>query len=197
MTDEECLVVILDSEGEESQEMAAICFDTISLRIKDVYLNWANLPSKEGVCDKDWFSRKHVHGLNREFLANNGLTNEDELIADFQTWLKQYHVHQFYGNAPAKEECMLNISIVDVHMPDWTDRSQLECFRMAHLMKALDIGVKGKSCSRETVHCEYSGWSRHKTSGDRVRQLFGHHCALYDCVMILLYLYPKAKLFSS
>lgn len=33
---------------------------------------------------------------------------------------------------------MLDTFILDVHMPGWTDRSQLECFRMAHHMKALE-----------------------------------------------------------
>lgn len=136
-----CPVVVLDCEGKESQEIAEICIDTISIRIKDVYLNWANFSSKERTCDNDWFSRKYAHGLNRAFLANNRLANEDELISDFQSWLK----------------CICLVGQI----------VQLECFRMSHLMKALDIGEI--FCSRETVHYEYSRWPRHKTSGDHVQ----------------------------
>ena len=193
---EEYLVVFIDSLGEETQELAAICFDVYNLSIKGVYLNWANNPSKRGICDVDWFSRKHVHGINRTFLMQNGLKNENELVGDFQSWLRQYNVIKFYGNASCKEECLLNTTINDVNLPQWSDRPQLECFRIAKLMKNMELSVKGKSCS-PAVHCEYGGWAGHKSVADFARKTFGHECALYNCVLILLFIFPKAKLFSS
>ena len=193
---EEQLILFLDSEGEETQEMAAILVDTISMKIKDVYLNWAKPPSKLGLVDIDWYSRKHVHGLSRTFLQNRGLESEEALVADFQTWLQQYQINEFCGHAPAKEEILLGRQITDVKLPPWKDRLALESFRITQLMKSLDISVLGKRCSRSTVHCEYKNWSRFQTPGDHVRQVFGHHCAFYDCVMILLFTLPDIELFS-
>ena len=58
---EEDLFFFVDSEGKPTQELADILFDTFTQRVKDMYLQYASL----SLDDTDWFTRRHVHGLNR------------------------------------------------------------------------------------------------------------------------------------
>lgn len=197
MAEEEQLVVILDSEGEETQELAAICVDLSHLRIKDVYLKWAQPPSLPDDCDTDWWARKHVHGLNRNFLKANGFANEKALVDDFQSWLQQYEILEFLGHAPAKEEILLNRGITDVRLPNWSQRPASTWFSLSRAMKTLEIGPKSNIYCSRFHHSEYRGWCKDKTDGDRARNRFGYHCALYDCVGIVLFLFPDIIPFSD
>lgn len=196
---EEQLILIVDSEGESLQEMAAICVDLVSLRIKDVYLQWAKPCQHPKVTDVDWFSRKFIHGLNRDFLQQHGFPNEDALVKDFNAWRAKYVINEIIGHAPAKEEILLNTPITDVKLAPWAERYEALHHRVALCMKTLDMHVKDTACSRFDTHSEYEGWkvpANHKR-GDLARQEYGAHCALYDCVSILLYKFPDVNIFYS
>lgn len=196
-SEEEELILIIDSEGESLQELAAICLDVVNLCIKDVYLQWAK-PSLPKSMDVDWFARKHVHGLNRNFLQQNGFENEEALMADFNAWRRKYTINEIIGHAPAKEEILLNLPITDVKLAPWAERYKELHHCVALCMKTLDMHVKDTACSRFTTHSEYEGWhvTRTRTRGDLAREEFGAHCALYDCVSIMLHKFPNVHLFS-
>lgn len=193
--EEEQLVLFVDSEGEPVQELAAICVDIMNHRIKDVYLKWAKIPA--AFIDVDWFSRRHIHGLNRVFLRQHGFENEEALVADFQTWRQQFTINEIFAHAPAKEEILLSCSITDVKLPPWADRYKSHHHRLALSMKTLNLPVKDTICKRFETHDEYEGWKEIRTKGDLARQEYSHHCALYDCLSILMFKFPNTRLFSS
>lgn len=195
MSGDEQLILLVDSEGEPAQELAAICVDLVSLTIKDVYLNYAKPPSVTP--DVDWFSRRHIHGLSREFLQRCAFENEDALLADFHSWRKKYIINEIFAHAPGKEEVLLNLAITDVKLPPWIERCKSLHHRVALCMKTLDMYVKDTACTRYDAHSDYEGWHQHRTRGDLARQEYGHHCALYDTVSILLYKFPDINIFSS
>ena len=191
---EEELVLFLDSEGEPAHELAAICVDLVSLSVKDVYLQWAKPPFSTS--DVDWFSRRHIHGLSRNFLQRHALENEEALIADFHSWRQKYTINEIFAHAPGKEEVLLDLTITDVMLPTWIERCKSLHHRSALCMKTLDMHVKDTACTRFDTHNEYKGWTKNCTEGDLARQEFGHHCALYDSVSILLYKFPDINLFA-
>lgn len=197
----EQLVLIVDSEGCPCQELAAICVDLVSGSIKDVYLKWAKPPSK----DDDWYSRKHIHGLSLNFLENYGLENEEALVADFNSWRQKFIIDEMFAHAPDKENILLNCRITDVAIPPWAKRRTEWYHRHALCMKIFNLSIKGTCCSRMRIHSAYEGWkpsrnrgrTRDDNPGDMARQEYGHHCALYDCVSILLYKFPNTELAES
>ena len=197
MAHEEHLILILDSEGEWTCELAAICVDLKNHNIKDVYLQWAKPPAESSSSDMDWFARKYVHGLNRNFLQRYGFDSEEALVNDFNTWRSKYKISKLYGHAPAKEEILLRTPITDIQLPTWAQRHTSLHHRVALCMKTLDLPVKDIACSRFTVHNEYRGWHKNSTEGDLARQEFGAHCSLYDCISMLLYKFPEVRLFSN
>lgn len=195
MSDEQQLLLFVDTEGNPTQELAAICFDVINLCVKDVYLQYAKpLPGPE---DMDWFARRHVHGLNRAYLEQHGFDTEEGLVADFHTWRQKHCINEIYAHAPEKEKRLLNIPITDVHLPSWSERSKLACHRKAMRMKLMSEPIVDTFCIPSLVHAEYRGWPKHHSEGDFARQEFGVHCALFDCVAILCHLFPDASLLST
>lgn len=191
-------ILIVDTQGEPVQELAAICIDVVSLCIKDVYLQWAK-PFLSQSPDGDWFARKHIHGLNRKFLQQHGFENEEALVADFNAWRGKYAINEIIGHAPAKEEILLNLPITDVKLAPWIKRYNKLHHCVALCLKTLDMHIKDIQCSRFKVHNEYEGWIMPvaRTGDDLARQEFGAQCSLYNCVSILLYKFPNVNLFSS
>lgn len=187
---EEQLILVTDSEGYPVQELAAICYDLTSNSVKDVFLNWAKLPYK----DNDWFARKHIHGLSPDFLQAHGLENEAALVADFHTWRQKYVINEIFAHAPHKEEVLLNLRITDVALCPWAERRKDFDFKRTLVFKILNIPIHGTTCYLEHAHKAYEGWrhTRKGSLGDIARQEYGHHCALYDCVYILLHKFPQS-----
>ena len=193
------LILITDSEGSPTQELAAICVDLVSLSIKDVYLQWAKPPVHPSASDVDWFARRHLHGLSRTYLQQHAFENEEALVADFNKWRGKYTINEIFGHAPAKEEILLNAPITDVKLSPWAERYEKLHHRAALCMKTLDMHVKNTACSRLDVHNEYMGWKEPGTRsrGDLARAEYGAHCALYDCISFMLYKFPDVNLLSS
>ena len=177
------MLIFVDSEGEPVQEFSAIYVDPINLKIVDVFHRYVTYP----LChDEDVFSRRHVHGLDIDFLSTHGVSNEIELVTLFHQWLETHPYESIYGHAPAKEENLLSLPIEDICLKPWKDRSDCASHRTALSIKMNSVPICGVTCN---AHSRYCCWKakRSLTETDKAKMLFRHHCSLYDCVECFLF----------
>lgn len=173
------MTIIIDSEGAYVEELAAIAMNTDTLQIVDVFHEFA-LPQAVD----DW-SRKHVHGLNRNWLQKHAnYKNQSDLVIGFRQWLCGKNVLCLVANAPAKERQLLGPSfhIVDLEFPNWTAREPKASHKMAFLYKRLFSPVFNKRCCVE-AHSSFIKVPVYKnTTSELAKKRWGVHCALYDCL---------------
>ena len=83
----------------------------------------------------DAWSRFHIHGLNVSYLLKYGLKDEKTLIEDFKRWLDQFLVVTMYANDPNRELVKLNLRIIDIGLPKWTERVKRSYHQIPHNYK--------------------------------------------------------------
>ena len=103
--------IIIDCEGDPVQEFSALYVNFSNGVIADVFHRHVKYPFP---CDRDYFSRRHVHGLDRNFLQIQGLRDEPELVSVFHEWLTTHPYDNIYAHAPHKEAKLLSLSVRDV-----------------------------------------------------------------------------------
>ena len=180
------MLVIIDSEGTPVQEFSALYVNEETQVIQDVFHAFAKYPSS---VDADWFARRYVHGLDRKFLREFGLRDEEEVLKLFHTWLQTHPFDDMYANAPAKEEDFLSQHVRDVCLRPWKDRVHCKSHQIALDMKLNCVPVCGVTCC---AHSRFRGWKPKRlynmTSTDVAKHDFQHHCSLYDCIEIFHFL---------
>ena len=115
--------------------------------IIDIYHAHANSTTPD-----DW-ARRHVHGLNRTFLKENGFQNEEALVIDFRKWLRGRDIVCMYANSPAKEISLLKSHIIyDIQFPKWQKRVSLVSHQTAYQFKRLSIPITSLACFKSCTH---------------------------------------------
>ena len=179
------MYIFVDSEGDPTQEFSAIYVNETTYGIEDVFHHHVCYPFK---CDYDQFSRRCVHGLNRDYLRQHGLANEKELVTLFHEWLKTHPYSTIYGHAPHREEKLLSLSITDVCLKQWQERLLCHSHQVAVKMKKNLSPICNVICD---VHDKFSGWLPKNVNSpsltDCAKMCFSHHCSLYDCVECYLF----------
>ena len=179
-------MIFIDSEGEPVQEFSAIYVHEQTYKVMDVFHRHVQYPSP--TCDEDKFARFHVHGLDISYLSLYGLSNEEELLCEFKAWLKYHPFTTIYANAPSKEEKFLKMTISDVHLKPWQERSLLSSHQCALFMKMNAIPICDTVCN---AHTSFKGWKPKRAYSmsltDAAKMEFFHHCSLYDSIECLLF----------
>ena len=182
------MLIFIDCEGEPIQEFTALYVDSESHDIIDVFHRYVVFPPTHGY-DSDRWARRHVHGLNRIYLAVHGLQNETVLLREFNKWLLSHPYEQILANAPRKESTFLNLPVHDVCLPPWKERAVLLSHRLSLSLKRDAIPINGIQCS--SAHSCFVDWRprdpRILSPKDVIKHDFGFHCSLYDCMEIYLY----------
>ena len=183
--------VFVDCEGIPLQELGAICVDWDTLQIYSVFLNYCMCPLPE--TQSCAFSRRHIHGLNIDFLQQCHPTS-DELITDFYRWIDHLpsdFEYLFFANDPSMEKKLFPLlRFYDVCLPPWLDRVHLRSHKLAYDAKQYDAPLLDKQCVASTVHSAYNPFPhrRHTATPSQLAMLeSGHHCALYDTFECYLY----------
>ena len=188
------MLIIVDSEGDPVQEFSALYVNEVEHIIEDVLHCLVCYPSDFSV-DHDYFARYHIHGLDRTILSQRGLCDADEVRELFYRWLKSHPYDAIYGHAPAKEKDFLGLSTIhDCQLKPWKERIHCKSHAIAVNMKRFCVPICNINCS--DVHRQFKGWKSSRkganeyllTATDVAKQDFGHHCSLYDCVEIFLFL---------
>ena len=135
---------------------------------------------------KDIFARKHVHGLNYDFLFREGFQNANCLIAAFKVWLREKNHFMFYGNDPGKEMRDLKIHVVDIGLDCWVNRIQKAYHQVAFYFKKHNIPIHSKRCYTEAHSSFEKVFVRPFNKSDAAREQSGYHCSLYDCYEMYL-----------
>ena len=182
------MYVIIDCEIEPIQEFSALYVNPVSEEIVSVFHEYVQYDVN--IYDMDFWARKHIHGLNRDFLTKNGLQNQETLYLAFQGWLNSHPYEQIFANAPSKEQSFLSIKIEDVNLPQWKDRASLMSHKLALSLKKNIVPICDVICC---AHSSFVSWlPKHPhrlTPTDIVKKNFSYHCSLYDCVEIFFYLF--------
>ena len=141
-------------------------------------------------CDSevDEWSRKYLHGLNRNYLRTHGFEEVHELVLHFQRWIKSFDVVCMYANAPDKERQLLpGRTIHDLLLPPWQERMRKPYHVVANRYKELRIPIVNVRCGGY-IHSQYEGIRCHvQNKTQMMKLLHGFHCSLYDCYELYLY----------
>lgn len=184
--------MFIDSEGIPTQELSAILLSADDYHIVDIYHQHAgvDLPF-----DPDTWARHHVHGLNREFLENEGFQNEEALISHFKSWLEGKNIKETYANDPSKENKLFaDVSgigpINDIQYPVWKKRVHLLSHKIAFRYKDCGLPITSLnsfvSCTKY-VHNEFHYVpTPQRTPTQIAKENFGYHCSLYDAYALCL-----------
>lgn len=168
----------MDCEGEPVQELSAIAMNNWTYEIVSVYHQHANCNPQE-----DEWSRKHVHGLNQQYLQDFGFCDENSLLSDFKKWLATFNVACIFCNNPGKERKLFpNLIINDILLPPWINRVNQHYHEVTKRFKELSIPILNVRCSKY-IHnqCKFPPFL------DTPKVAFGHHCSLYDCYELYLF----------
>ena len=172
------MLVFVDCEGEPVQEFSAI-YASESGVILDVFHQHVKYPF---VCDYDFFSRRYIHGLKRDFLSRNGLCSENSLVRLFHKWLEIHPFKAIYAHAPAKECKLLSLPINDVFLKPWKDRIHCQSHQIALSLKLNSVPICDATCAAHKTVCWKAKNICKPTVTDLAKMDFFHHCSLYDCV---------------
>lgn len=178
------MIVFVDCEGEPLQEFTALYVNVEKQLIVDVFHRHVCYPF---TYDKDSFSRRHIHGLNRDFLSKNGLSNESVLLLHFRKWLSERPYTCIYAHAPDKEKRFLSLPIQDVNLKPWKERiycnsHQIALFMKLNFVKICDVSCHAHDFVSWKVKCKQS-----PSETDCAKKNFSYHCSLYDCVECFLF----------
>lgn len=174
-------IIFIDSEGSPTQELSALEMDHKTREIVDVFHGHAF------TVEPDFFARRHIHGLNPEFLREEGYKSPTELIEAFHSWIRGKRYIFLYGNNPSKEVMELQLFVSDLSLDPWKMRSHKAYHEVAYSFKRHNIPICSKSCSKE-AHSEYrSAYVRPFNLSDAAKERHGHHCSLYDCFELYLF----------
>ena len=167
-------------EGESIQELSAIEMNALTREIVDVYHAYAKAE------DLDFYSRRHIHGLNFSYLNEFGFPNEKALIDNFKKWLRGKDVLAMYANDPAKEKTVLNLSIKDMELPKWKERISMFTHQTALAFKKNSVPVLNKSCPKH-AHSSFVNFPiKRETPTQLAKHNYGYHCSLYDSLELYL-----------
>lgn len=171
----------MDTESVPMKECSGIEVDAKTYKILDVYHKYADSEELQP------YARKHVHGLNKEFLQSNGFPTEAELIADFKAWLDSKPYRVLYANDPTTEiKLFETLEIENLCLPPWRIRYKGSYHIVAHRFKTLYVPILNTACCYE-AHRDFRCYPKATSDTQIVKNLHGHHCSLYDAYELYLF----------
>ena len=169
-------------EGEPTQELSAIAMNVKSRIIEDIYHGYAQSQQHE-----DRWSRRHVHGLCPNYLAENGFLNEDFLVSDFLDWLQRKDIVTIFANDPSREIRVLNLPVSNIGLPCWSARTSLTSHQTVLAYKRNRLPIGNTVCP-SVAHSAFQYVPSFKNSATEIaKQDYGEHCSLYDAFGLYLF----------
>ena len=174
-------------EGARVEELSAIQMHASTLQILDVFHGFA-----KSTCSDDW-ARKHIHGLNKNFLDGHAVhNNEAELLNSFTVWLRGKNVLEIFANDPNKERSVFGerYAIYDFRLPIWEHRDHCAPHEMALQYKKKWAAVLNQRCCAEAHSSFWKVPMYRRNAKEVAKERWGVHCSLYDCLeMFFFYIY--------
>ena len=161
-------------EGVPVQEVAAIEVNRETLAITDVFHGYAKTD------EADSFSRKHIHGLNQDWLELFGQPSEKSLLFLLHHWLDKKSFHKIFANNPQKESQALGVIVYDLKLAPWAERKNHPSHQLAIRYKENSIPICNQSCPK-VAHSDFvSAPPSPNPASSLAKAEHGYHCALYD-----------------
>ena len=171
----------MDGEGTPIQELAAIEVNCKTDSILDVFHAFAYTESD------DSFARKHIHGLNLDYLKEKGFPSETELLAEFHKWLANKPDVKILANGAHKEKEALGLPVQEFSLLPWAQRVKCSSHKYALELKDNNRSILCKH--RPEIKCcdlAHSSFVSAAYSKNALTMLakvnHGYHCALYDVI---------------
>ena len=174
-------IIFIDSEGSPTQELSAIEMDFQTREIVDVFHGYAFIN-----VITDSFARRHIHGLNTDFLFRKGYENTNILVDALKDWIRAKKHYMCYGNNPAKEIDELGLYLVDIGLHQWIYRIEKPYQQVAFHFKRHNIPILSKRCCAEAHSSYQKAYVRPFSKTDAAKERYGYHCSLYDCLAMYL-----------
>lgn len=179
--------IYVNIQGTPIQEFSAIYVNDQTFEIEDVFHKYVIYPCS--VYDDDKWARKHVHGLDLDYLAMHGLRDEEELKTTFHTWLKEHPYDSIYGDHPSRESEFLSLPIMDVNLRSWSSRDSDLSHQIALFLKRRCARICNVCCA--AAHGSFRYWMpvrvHNMSDADKARMKFRHHCAFYNVMECFLF----------
>ena len=134
----------MDSEGDPIQEFSALNVHEDTGEIMDVFHCHVKYPFD---MDYDWKARRCVHGLDLQFLNEHGVDGVEELKTLFSSWLNSHPFQAMFAHAPEKEIEFINLTIRNVSLKPWKDRSALLSHSLAISLKKNLVPICNVTCT--------------------------------------------------
>ena len=161
--------------------------DDQTYEIVDVFHKYVIYPYS--VYDDDKWARKHVHGLDLDFLAAHGLRDEEELKTTFLTWLSDHPYDAMYGDHPTRESELLSLTIKDVGLVPWSMRDSDRSHQIALSLKRKCVKICNVCCA--AAHRSFRHWRPVRVYDmsyrDKALMKFRYHCSFYIALECFLY----------
>ena len=110
--------------------------------------------------------------------------------SNFRDWLRPYESYAVFANGPTKESSFLSYPVKDANLLCWSQRVHTKAHQVAKNMKYNKVPICNVTCfAHNPVMYKPSRMILNDT--DKAKLVFGHHCSLYDCVEIALWLCSK------
>ena len=179
--------IYINSQGYPIQEFSAIYVDGETHEIVDVFHKYVIYPCS--VYDDDKYLRKHVHGLDLDYLAAHGLRDEEELKTTFLTWLSDHPYDAMYGDHPSREAELLSLTIEDVFLVPWSSRDSEISHKLALSLKQKCTKICNVCCA--AAHRSFRYWPplrvHNMNCRDKARVKYRHHCSFYIALECFLH----------
>ena len=166
--------IFLDIEGTPAQELAAIEINRGTNEIVDVFHAFAFTD------EDDSFARKHIHGLNEDYLKAEGFPDEASLLTVFRMWMHNKPHASVFSNGAHKESKVLAMEVKELKLLPWAERRHAASHQIAIRFKELCIPILGRKCSPSASFVSAAACSNPLSFVAKARH--GHHCALYDAI---------------
>ena len=158
--------------------------NVVTRRIVDVYHNYAYCPT-----ERDWWARRHIHGLNPTYLMHIGFESEPELIQDFRCWMRRFNILKIIGNDARIEAEKLDVRIFDIGLPEWSSRVNYNYHKIPNVFKNHNISFDCKARCHTEYHSYYlqPAISFSLPPNQLARIEHGYHCSLADVYELYYY----------
>lgn len=167
------------------QELAAIEIDKKTNDIVDVFHAYAYTE------EDDKFSRNHIHGLDKNFLRQEGFASSSILLSGFELWLDaKSHKTYILCNDASKEKQQLSACYsavtTDFNLMPWALRKDCASHQVAIRFKELSIPILGTRC-HSLAHASFiCAPATSNSDAALAKTKHGYHCALYDAYELYL-----------
>lgn len=160
-------------EGKPVQEIAALEVNRHSLAIMDVFHGFAYTEEDDSV------GRKHIHGLNENYLKQFGESCKEKLISNFCSWVYRKPFTCVFMNEAKSKSQLFGFYVYEFRLVPWSKRQNQPSYQLAKRYKEQCIPICNRFCPQSAHSSFVTAASTPNVTEFIVKNDYGYCCALY------------------